>query len=271
MVGQVHEAIGGAATRRSLTVGQVAALTGVTVKTLHHYDAVGLLRPSGRSPAGYRLYTTADLDRLQHVVVYRRLGFALDEIAAILDDPAADVAGHLRRQRAAVASRLAELTELVSALDRALEATMAGTQLTPEEQRELFGETFSDDYAREAEQRWGDTDAWRQSQSRTARYTKADWEQVKAEQDAVTAELAACLRDGEPADGPRAMAAAEAHRQHIHQRFYDVPYAMHRGLGQMYVDDERFARNYEDVEPGLAAYVRDAIEANADRHEAAGS
>lgn len=251
-----------------LTVGQVAARTGVTVKTLHHYDEVGLLRPSARSSAGYRLYTDADLERLQHVVVYRRLGFALEEIAAILDDAHADVAGHLRRQRAAVESRLAELTELVSALDRALEATMTGTQLTPEEQRELFGESFSEDYAQEAEQRWGDTDAWRQSQARTARYSKADWQDIKAEADAVTAELAACLRDGEPADGPRAMAAAEAHRQHIHQRFYDVPYAMHRGLGQMYVDDERFARTYDDVEPGLAVYVRDAIDANAARHEA---
>ena len=80
----------------ALTVGQVAETFGVTVRTLHHYDEVGLLRPSRRSAAGYRLYTGDDLVRLQHVVVYRRLGFSLEEVALLLDDPDADVAAHLR-------------------------------------------------------------------------------------------------------------------------------------------------------------------------------
>src|SRR4051794_16119272 len=91
------------------TVGQVAERSGVTVRTLHHYDEIGLVRPSRRSAAGYRLYADEDLVRLQHVVVYRRLGLALEEIAVLLDDPDADVAAHLRRQRNAVISRLDEL------------------------------------------------------------------------------------------------------------------------------------------------------------------
>src|ERR1700712_2910097 len=103
------------------TVGQVAERFGVTVRTLHHYDEIGLLVPSRRSASGYRLYTDADVTRLQHVVVYRRLGFALEEIALLLDDPGVDVAAHLRRQRAAVTQRLDEMTDLVAAIDRALE------------------------------------------------------------------------------------------------------------------------------------------------------
>jgi DNA-binding transcriptional MerR regulator len=87
-----------------LTVGQVAGQFGVTVRTLHHYDQIGLLVPSERTPAGYRLYTTADITRLQNVVVYRRLGFPLEEIALLLDEPAVDLGEHLRRQRAAVMS-----------------------------------------------------------------------------------------------------------------------------------------------------------------------
>ena len=143
----------------ALTVGQVAEQLGVTVRTLHHYDEIGLLVPSERTPAGYRLYTAEDITRLQHVVVYRRLGFPLEEIALLLDEPSADVSEHLRRQREAVMSRLDEMHDLVTAIDRALEKEMTGNKLTREEQKELFGDGFSDDYADEAEQRWGETEA----------------------------------------------------------------------------------------------------------------
>ena len=156
----------------ALTVGQVAEKFGVTVRTLHHYDEIGLLVPSERTPAGYRLYTTRDLARLQHVVVYRRLGFALEEVAVLLQEQAAAdsgaVVGHLRRQRSAVLSRLDEMRDLVTAIDQALEKEMSGVKLTGEEQKELFGDGFSDEYADEAQRRWGQTEAWEQSQKRTS-------------------------------------------------------------------------------------------------------
>jgi len=254
-------------TQVSLTVGQLADAFGITVRTLRHYDDVGLLVPSERTPAGYRLYGDADVTRLQHIVVYRRLGFGLEEIRLLLDQPES-VEEHLVRQRAAVISRLDEMRDLVEAIDRAIEREQSGMKLTKEEQKELFGDAFSDEYAAEAEQRWGDTDAWRQSESRTAGYTKADWIAVKAEADAVNAAFVAAKRAGLPPDGVAAMDAAEQHRRHIHERFYDVPTAMHRGLGDMYVTDPRFTKTYEDLEPGLAQYVRDAIHANADRQDA---
>jgi DNA-binding transcriptional MerR regulator len=249
----------------ALTVGQVAEQYGVTVRTLHHYDEIGLLVPGERTSAGYRLYSETDIARLQHVVVYRRLGFALEEIALLLDDASADLGEHLRRQRETVMSRLDEMRELVAAIDRALEKEMSGTKLTKEEQNELFGDGFSDDYAEEAEQRWGDTDAWKQSQSRTSKYTKADWTEVKAEMDATNSAFASAMADGESATSKRAMDAAEQHRLHINNRFYDLPHEFHRGLGDMYLADPRFTKNYEDIRPGMAQYVRDAIHANADR------
>ena len=255
------------ATTGDRTVGQVAESVGVTVRTLHHYDEIGLVTPSCRSSSGYRLYTGADLTRLQHVVVYRRLGFALEDIRALLDDPDADVAGHLRRQRSAVMTRRDEMTRLVDALDRALEAHMSGTSLSRDEQRELFGDAFTEEYAAEAQERWGDTEAWAQSRRRTAAYTREDWVAIKADEEAVTAAFVAAMRAGEPASGERATEAAEAHRRHIDTWFYDLPHAMHRGLGDLYTSDERFTRTYEDRAPGLAVYVRDAIRANADRHE----
>jgi MerR family transcriptional regulator, thiopeptide resistance regulator len=252
----------------ALTVGQVAERFGVTVRTLHHYDEIGLVHPH-RTAAGYRLYTDTDLERLRHVVVYRRLGFPLEEIGPLLDDPHADVEAHLRRQRAAVVSRLDELHGLVEAIDRALEARRSGMALTPQEQKELFGDGFSDDHAREAQDRWGDTEAWRQSQRRTSQYTKDDWRRIAAEGEEVTARFVGLKRAGTPADTPAAMDAAEAHRAQIERWFYDVDHRMHRCLGDMYVADPRFTKTYDDREPGLAAYVRDAIHANADLHEQA--
>jgi len=251
------------------TVGQVADLFGVTVRTLHHYDEIGLLVPSERSRAGYRLYTDEDLQRLQQVVVYRRLELPLDEIATLLDG-GEGAAEHLRRQRATVMSRLDELHELVVAIDRALEREMSNQPATPEDLKELFGDGFRDEYQQEAQERWGETDAWKQSASRTKGYTKADWEQVKAEMDAVNAAFVAALTSGQPATSEAAMDAAEQHRRHIQDRFYDLDHDFHRGLADMYVADPRFTKTYDDLAPGLAAYVHDAIHANADRHAAAG-
>ena len=249
-----------------LTVGQVSQTFGVTVRTLHHYDAQGLVVPSARTHAGYRLYTDADLARLATVVTYRRLGLPLTEVRDLLDGQGT-ASEHLRRQREVVLTRLGELTDLVSAIDAALEAEMNDRPATTEELKGLFGDGFSEDHQAEAEQRWGETTAWKQSASRTKRYTPADWEQVKAEMDAVNAAFVAALTSGAAPDSDEAMAAAETHRVHIAQRFYDLDHAFHRNLADMYVADPRFTKTYEDLAPGLAQYVHDAIHANADRHD----
>ncbi|MEO7059213.1 MAG: MerR family transcriptional regulator [Lapillicoccus sp.] len=254
----------------ALTVGQVADDLGVTVRTLHHYDEIGLVRPSERSRAGYRLYTGADLERLQHVVVYRRLSFSLEEIAELLEATGTDLEAHLLRQRATVIDRLSDLHDLVDAIDRALEKERMGMPLTPQEQKELFGGEFAEhqeEYAVEAQERWGDTDAWKQSADRTATYTKADWEAIKVDMDAVNAAAVAALQSGAPATSEAAMDAAERARQHIERWFYDTSPQFHRNLGDMYVSDPRFTKTYEDLAPGLAAYLRDAIHANADRQQ----
>ena len=249
------------------TVGQVAELTGVTVRTLHHYGQIGLLEPAGRTVSGYRQYTDINLNRLRDILFYRELGFGLDAIATILDAPDADTAGHLRRQRGLLTDRIERLQQMVASLDKEMEAHIMGVQLTPEEKFEIFGPNYSDDYEAEAEQRWGDTDQWRQSQANTAKLTKKDWVEVKRSGDELNRRLAQALASGEAPDSDTAMDLAEQHRAAIEQ-FYACSYSMHRGLGDMYLADERFTRTYEDVAPGLAQWLRDAIHANADRYEA---
>jgi DNA-binding transcriptional MerR regulator len=217
------------------TVGAVATLTGVSVRTLHHYDDIGLVVPSVRTPAGYRGYTDVDLERLQLVLTYRAAGLPLDEIRALLDDADADVVANLQRQHVLLTEQANRLQDTIKAAEAA-----------------------------EAQARWGDTDAWKQSQQRTARLTEDDWARVRSDGTALLDALAESKRAGVAPGSPRADELAARHRASIEQ-FYDCGDDMHRCLVQMSLADERFTRYYDDVEPGLAQYVHDIVVASIDR------
>jgi DNA-binding transcriptional MerR regulator len=247
------------------TVGRVADLSGVTIRTLHHYDEIGLLSPGGRSAAGYRIYEYRDLERLERILFYRELGFTLDEISTIVDDPHTDALGHLRRQRGLLTERIERLNAMVDAIDYEMEARTMDIPLTPEERLEVFGEFRPEDYAEEAEQRWGE--AYKESQRRVSSYTKEDWHRLKAEEEEIRARLAAALEAGLAPESEEAMSAADAHRQYISRWFYECSYEIHCGLTEMYVSDERFRSNYDSRTPGLAAFIRDAALANARQAE----
>jgi DNA-binding transcriptional MerR regulator len=254
------------------TVAEVADLVGITVRTLHHYDSIGLLVPSARSEAEYRLYDAADLARLREILVWRRLDVPLAQIAQLLDDPATDRLAVLRAQRELVATRQQELTALAAALDRALEreATTGDDSMTDQDIIDALDGFDPRDHEAEVVERWGDTEAYRQSARRTKAYGPEQWREIKAEAEAIAARLAELFTQGEPADGTTAMDAAEAHRLHITRRFYDCSPEMHRGLGEMYVGDPRFTANWDERAPGLAAFVRDAFVANAERQSLPG-
>ena len=251
----------------SYTVGQLAALAHVTVRALHHYDEIGLLTPSARTEAGYRRYSERDLERLQQLLFYRELGFPLDQIAALLEGET-DPAAHLRTQRRLLTERITRLQAMVSAIDRTMEASEMGFTLKPEERFEVFGDFVPEDHEAEARARWGSSPAFDESQRRAAKYSKEDWLQLKKEAGDTVEGLAAAMRSGVPADSVQAMDLAERHRQHITRWFYNCSYEIHRGLGELYVTDPRFTKQYDAAAPGLAAYLRDAILANAGRAEA---
>ncbi|MET9818056.1 MULTISPECIES: MerR family transcriptional regulator [unclassified Streptomyces] len=249
----------------SYSVGQVAGFAGVTVRTLHHYDDIGLLVPSERSHAGHRRYSDADLDRLQQILFYRELGFPLDEVAVLLDDPDADPRAHLRRQHDLLTARIEKLRKMAAAVEHAMEARHMGINLTPEEKFEVFGDKDPEQYADEAEARWGGTEHYAESQRRVARYTKEDWQRIQDQTADWAERYGALMAAGEPPAGEAAMALAEEHRQHICTWYYECSYEQHRRLGEMYVADERFKAFYESMRPGLAEHLKDAIAANAAR------
>ncbi|MGZ9827497.1 MerR family transcriptional regulator [Tsukamurella ocularis] len=246
------------------TVGTIARLTGISVRTLHHYDEIGLVVPSGRTSAGYRVYDDADVERLHQVLTYRELGFPLEQIATLLDDPSADAVAHLEQQHKLLSERIDRLHRMVAAVEDMMNSKKQGIQLTAEEQTEIFGDNWpGEEYAEEAEQRWGETDQWKQSKQREAGFTKDDWKAIKAETDALEAALADGLARGVAPGSEEGNALAERHRASI-EKFYDCDYAMQVCLAQMYLADERFTKHYDDVAPGLAQYVHDVIVANAE-------
>lgn len=242
----------------AMTIGETAQLAKVSVRTLHHYDKLGILSPSARTEAGYRLYDTDDIERLHRVMVFRELGFSLDEIGRIVADPDFDRTEALRAQRALLAEKARRTGAMLQAIDAALAATEGGMEMDDRERKEMFGELFDGfdpaEYEEEVQERWGDTDAYRQSAARAKRYTKADWEQIKAEGEAVTMAYLALMDAGAAPDSAEAFEAAANHCAYLGKWFYDCSPEMFGNLGAMWVADQRFTKNIDKAREGLAAY-----------------
>ena len=253
----------------SYSVRQVASVAGVTVRTLHHYDRTGLLTPGARSRAGYRQYDDADLARLQQILFYRELGFSLDEIAAILQDPQANALEHLRARQARLNEEITRLQRLAEVAERAIEVQQTGVSLTPRERFEVFGEiAFDLSYATDAQLRWADSEGHRAAMARADAHSKDDWRLLMAQAAEWRTELLTAFDAGEPADGERAMDLAEEHRGHIARWFTPCPPDMHRRIADDFAADPRaFALvvPHSQQRPGLAAYLCKAVHANASR------
>jgi DNA-binding transcriptional MerR regulator len=244
---------------RTYTVRRLSELAGITVRTLHHYDQIRLLRPSRRTEAGYRLYGEEDLLRLQQILFFRELDFPLAEIREILDRPGFDQVAALRTHRRMLGERAARLDRLLNTVDRTI-ATLTSEDvvgLTDDELYEGFAPSEREKlagYEAEARDRWGEMAA--ESQKRVRRMSKDQWQLVGAEGGAINTAMAALM--ARPVATPEVQALMA--RQHAWiENFYPCSAEMFRGLGQMYVEDPRFTAAYDKVRPGLAVFMRDAM------------
>lgn len=250
---------------RTYQVKDVARLTGVSIRTLHHYDAIGLLVPGGRTAGGYRLYTEADLLRLQQILIGRELGLPLEEIRRSLDDPRFDRKAALLDQRQRLRDRAMQAEAMIRAIDTAL-ATLDGGGGTGEIAMENLFDGFDPSrYEDEARQRWGGTDAFAESEKRAKRYIPDDWKTIKTEQGAVYESAAAALKTGKAPSSVDAMDIAERHRLGIDRWFYPCSHTMHQGLASMYESDDRFRQSIDKYGDGLTTFLAEAIRANAAR------
>lgn len=245
------------------TTGEVVRLSGVTSRTLRHYDAIGLLRPAGTAPGGQREYGRAELLRLQQVLVLRELGVGLAAIGEILDAAGATTttvqADRLREHHAALLAERDRLDRLARTVAATIESLEGGTDMPAEEMYEGFDHRR---YEAEARERWGD--------AAVDRGTRA-WEDLsdderaahRREGEAVGAGLAALLAAGTPVTDPAVRDLVARHHAWV-ALFWTPDAAAYRSLAAMYVDDPRFAATYDAVAPGLAVYLRDAVDAHAD-------
>jgi DNA-binding transcriptional MerR regulator len=244
------------------TVKAVADLAGISVRTLHHYDEIGLLKPEQVSASGYRLYTETDLERLQQVLFFKELGFGLQEIRSIIDSPGFDRRRALLEHKQLLLERRERIGRLIQSVDRTLEAMERGATMA---EKDLFDGFDQSQYEEEARQRWGHTEAYRESTRRAKSYTKADWDAIKQESEQINQGLAA-LVGRDPAD-PEVQEWIRRHHQQINDRFYTCSTEIYRGLADMYVQDERFTATYEKIRPGMAQFMRAAMHVYCDRLE----
>jgi DNA-binding transcriptional MerR regulator len=251
---------------RTYQVKDVARLAGVSIRTLHHYDAIGLLVPGARTAAGYRLYTDADLFRLQQILIGRELGLSLEEIRRSLDDPRFDRKGALIAQREQLRDRARQTEAMIRAVDVALTALDAGGTKGEMNMADLFEGFNPAQYEDDARRQWGTSEAFVESEKRTKRYTPDDWKAITAEQTSVYADAYAALKAGKTAGDAAVMDIAERHRMSIDRWFYPCSHEMHRGLASMYESDERFRQGIDTHGEGLASFLAEAMRANAKRH-----
>lgn len=250
--------------RRTYRVSELAALSGVTVRTLHHYDAIGLLVPRARSAAGYRLYDDDDLLRLQQILIGRELGLSLEAIRRSLEDPTFDRRKALLVQRSELAARAERATRMIRAIDAAL-TVIEEEHMGKVDLKDIFDGFDPAAYDDEVKQRWGATDAYKVSAQRAKSYTEADWRRLREEQAAILADALAAMKEGVRPDEPRAMDVAERHRLSIDRWFYPCSATLHCGLADLWESDRRYAENIDAHGSGLTEYLAAAVRANAKR------
>ena len=243
-----------------LTIGRVAELVGVSVRTLHHWDEIGLVSPATRTWADYRVYRAADIERIQQVLLYRELGLSLSDVQAVLDDPDADVLAQLDRQRAVLSERLDRLRRMIAAVFCINQELY--DSLTPEQQAEILGDGWDPAWQDEAQENWGDTPEWAQSEKIKARMGVDDWKRVKEETDRLEADLAAAMTAGVQPGSEEANALAQRHRASIGQ-WFDITVQKQVCISRMYVQDPRFTAHYDERAQGLAAWLTAIIDAHA--------
>jgi DNA-binding transcriptional MerR regulator len=243
------------------TVSQLAEMAGVSVRTLHHYDHIDLLKPSSRTAAGYRLYGERDLLRLQQILFFKELDFPLSEIRNVLDDPDFDQIEALENHRRLLQGRAERLTHLLRTIDKTIQRlTEDDMTMTDEELYEGFTKEQIERYKREAREMY-DPELVAESERRVRSMSKAQWNAVKEEGDQVTRAIAE-VADRAP-DASEVQTLIARHHAWIEQ-FYTASAELYRGLGQLYVEHEEFRAFYDKYRPGLADFMQAAMAYYAD-------
>jgi len=240
------------------TIKKVADLAGISVRTLHYYDQIGLLRPSFSAANGYRYYTENELMKLQQILFFRELEFSLEQIKEMMKSPMFDAEKVLIEQRELLRLKRDRLDNLLNTIDDTLESKKGGEGMSDDQILGNFSKKQMEEYKEEAKKRWGQTNAWKQSQERTKNWTDEDYKRIAKEGEKWTKKLAEMRNKEFAPESPEIQEMVSQHYNSL-RSFYEPNLEMYKGLGQMYVDDPRFTAYYDRFGKGLAIFLRDAM------------
>jgi DNA-binding transcriptional MerR regulator len=238
------------------SIGSLSKLSGVSIRALHHYDKLGLLRPSEIAQSGYRYYDDAAVEKLWQILFFRELDFPLNEIAQILSSPAFDRDRALAEHRNLLMQKRERLDRLITLVSNAMKGE-TNMEFKPFDTSEI--DSLRNQYAEEAKARWGETEAYRESAWRTAKYSPEDFARIQEQSNDLFREFAA-LVGVDPSD-ERVQALVKRWQMLISESYYFCSDEILAGLGQMYVADERFTKNLDKFGAGTAQFMSDAIAA----------
>ena len=234
-----------------MQIKEFAEFTGVSVRTLHYYDELGLLTPAfvDRS-TGYRFYDEKSLFRMQEILFYRELDFSLKSIKELLSSPNYDKNKALNEQKQLLTLKKERLERLISAIDGAVKG---------ENVMKAFDNSEFEKYKAEAKEKWGKTDAYKEHEEKTGNYSMQKWNDVTAGIDHIMREFALCMGEDECPDSTEAQNLVKTLQNYITENYYLCTKEILAGLGQMYVADERFRDNINKHADGTAAFISKAI------------
>lgn len=248
-------------------VNEAAKLAGVSVRTLHYYDRIGLLKPAQVGENGYRLYGEEDFIRLQQILFFKELDFSLEEIKNILDNPRFDRISALKTHKQLLVDKKRRLENIIQSVEQTIKSIEGGEAMSKQEMFEPFDmreiEEHRKKYEQETRDKYGATDAYEQSRRKTAGYKEEDWKRIQHQLEVIYKRMIAAMPGGPGCE--EAQHAAADLRNHISSSYYDCTPEIFRGLGDMYVNDPRFTKNIDKYQEGLAEFLREAMHEYCDR------
>ena len=234
-----------------MQIKEFAEFTGVSVRTLHYYDEIGLLTPAFVDKiTGYRFYDENSLIRMQEILFYRELDFSLKSIKEILLSPNYDKEKALKEQKHLLTLKKERLERLISAIDGAVKG---------ENIMKAFDNSEFEKYKTEAQEKWGQTDAYKEHEEKTKNYSKQKWNDLAEDMNCIMTEFSLCMKNDNTPDSEDAQNLVKNLQNHITENYYLCTDQILAGLGQMYVGDERFKKNIDKHADGTAEFVCEAI------------
>ncbi|SDG37174.1 MerR family transcriptional regulator [Desulfosporosinus hippei] len=243
------------------TVQKLSHIAGVSTRTLRYYDEIGILKPARINTSGYRLYGSAEVDRLQQILFYREMGLGLENIKTIITEPDFDGIKALQEHRMKLLEKKVQLEMLIANVEKTIALDEGRINMSDKEKFEGFKQKLVDEneakYGQEIREKYGD-DTVKKSNQRFKGMTEEQYDEMTKLAKGVNETLYAAFITGDPA-GELAQMTAELHRQWLSYTWDSYSKEAHAGLAQMYVDDPRFTAYYDEKQPGAAEFLRDAI------------